>query len=120
MTSEEIFKESAAYLAGKLEERKNELVLKLPEIYITDVRAAYYAGLKSGLRHHSHDYLVKTEKLKKRFKKLLELAAEHVDECEVCDFADSCIKNSEGTCPFAWVERDIKDLIKKYVAKGEK
>ena len=119
MTSEEIFKESAEYLAGKLEERKNELVLKLPEIYITDVRAAYYAGLKSGLRHHSHDYLVKTEKLKKRFKKLLELAAEYVEECEVCEFADSCI-NSEGTCPFAGVERDIKDLIKKYVARGEK
>ena len=119
MISEEIFKESAKYLAGKLEERKHELVLKLPEIYITDVRAAYYAGLKSGLRHHSHDYLVKTEKLKRRFKKLLELAAEHVEECEVCELADSCI-NSEGYCPFAGVKRDIKDLIKKYVARGEK
>lgn len=70
MTSEEIFKESAEYLAGKLKERQNELVLKLPEIYITDVRAAYYAGLKSGLRHHSHDYLVKTVKLKKRIAEL--------------------------------------------------
>ena len=117
MTGEEIFKESAKYLAGKLEERKNELVLRLPEIYIMDVRAAYYAGLKSGLRHHSYDYLIKTEKLKKRFKKLLELAAEHVDECEVCELAGTCI-NSGGTCPYLGIKRDIKDLIKKYVAKG--
>ena len=62
MTSNEINKESTEYLAKKLNERKNELVLKLPEIYINDIRKAYADGLKSGLKHHAHDYLVATKR----------------------------------------------------------
>lgn len=82
MTGYEMRNETIDYLKKMLEKRKNELVLKMPEIYIKDIQKAYNDGLKSGLRHHSHDYLVKTSDLKKRYEKQKEINKELVDENE--------------------------------------
>ena len=82
MTGYEMRNETIDYLKKMLEKRKNELVLKMPEIYIKDIQEAYSDGLKSGLRHHSHDYLVKTVELKKRYEKQKEINKELVDENE--------------------------------------
>ena len=45
MTDEEMAEE---YLKEKLEERKDKFVFELPEVYITDVKQAFLAGLKAG------------------------------------------------------------------------
>ena len=42
------------YLKEKLEERKDKFVFELPEVYITDVKQAFLAGLKAG-RLQWHD-----------------------------------------------------------------
>ena len=91
MTGYEMRNETIDYLKKMLEKRKNELVLKMPEIYIKDIQEAYSDGLKSGLRHHSYDYLVKTADLKKRYKKQKKINKELVDENE--ELKRSCWHN---------------------------
>lgn len=54
------------------------------------------------------------EQLKVQFEKLLDFVADRVEECDVCELTDTCI-NSEGVCPFARSNRNIKDLIKKHI-----
>ena len=54
------------------------------------------------------------EQLKARFEKLLDFVVDRTEECDVCELTDTCI-NSEGVCPFAWSNRNIKDLIIKYI-----
>lgn len=58
------------------------------------------------------------EQLKAQFDKLLDFVAEnYIDECDVCELTDTCI-NSEGVCPFAWSNRNIKDLIIKHINRS--
>lgn len=55
------------------------------------------------------------EQLKARFEKLLDFVAKnYIDECDVCELTDTCI-NSEGVCPFAKSNRNIKELIIKHI-----
>lgn len=82
MTGSEIRKETADYLTTQLEERKNAGITKVPMFDERDVLQAYSDGLLNGLRHHSHDYLVKTEDLKKSYEKQKEINKELVDENE--------------------------------------
>lgn len=82
MTGIEMRKEAADYLTTQLEERKNAGITKVPMFDERDVLQAYSDGLLSGLRHHSHDYLVKTVDLKKRYEKQKEINKELVDENE--------------------------------------
>lgn len=49
MKDEEMAKE---YLKEKLEERKDKFVFELPEVYITDVKQAFLAGLKAKTQWH--------------------------------------------------------------------
>jgi len=52
------------------------------------------------------------EQLKAQFEKLLDFVAEnYVEECDVCEETYTCI-NSEGVCPFAWSNRNIKEISK--------
>lgn len=64
------------------------------------------------------EYIIELEKeneqLKARFEKLLDFVVDRTEECDVCELTDTCI-NSEGVCPFAWSNRNIKDLIIKYI-----
>lgn len=46
-----------------------------------DIEDAYIAGVKFGLKQHSHDYLVKTKNLKKKYEKQLEQAKKYLEEC---------------------------------------
>lgn len=82
MTGIEMRKEAADYLTTQLEERKNAGITKVPMFDERDVLQAYSAGLLNGLRRHSHDYLVKTADLKKRYEKQKEINKELVDENE--------------------------------------
>lgn len=45
--------------------------------------------------------------------KLLDFVADRVEECDVCELADTCIR--EGICPFGVSHRNIKTLIKNYI-----
>ena len=54
------------------------------------------------------------KQLKAQFDKLLDFVADRVEECDVCELTDTCI-NSEGVCPFARSNRNIKDLIIKHI-----
>ena len=82
MTGIEMRKEVADYLTTQMEERKNAGITKVPMFDARDVLQAYRAGLLNGLRRHSHDYLVKTADLKKRYEKQKEINKELVDENE--------------------------------------
>lgn len=57
------------------------------------------------------------EKLKAQFEKLLEFCLNYVDECDVCELTDTCI-NSEGVCPFAGSNRNIKKLIIRHINRS--
>lgn len=54
------------------------------------------------------------EQLKAQLDKLLDFIVDRVEEGDVCELTDTCI-NSEGVCPFARSNRNIKDLIKKHI-----
>ncbi len=82
MTGIEMRKEAADYLTTQLEERKNAGITKVPMFDERDVLQAYSAGLLNGLRRHSHDYLVKTADLKKRYEMQKKINKELVDENE--------------------------------------
>jgi hypothetical protein len=82
MTGIEMRKEASDYLTTQLEERKNAGITKVPMFDERDVLQAFSAGLLNGLRRHSHDYLVKTADLKKRYEKQKEINKELVDENE--------------------------------------
>lgn len=65
-------------------------------------------------------YLMKKKedvRLKQQIEKLLDFCLNYVDECDVCELTDTCI-NSEGVCPFAKSNRDIKKLILKHINRG--
>lgn len=57
---------------------------------------------------------IENEQLKVQFDKLLDFVVGRVEECDICELTDTCI-NSEGVCPFAWSDRNIKDLIIKHI-----
>lgn len=58
------------------------------------------------------------EQLKVQFDKLLIFVAEnYIEECAVCELTDTCI-NSEGVCPFAKSNRNIKELIIKHITRS--
>lgn len=70
---------------------------------------SYLASLKD-----EENLQKENEQLKLQFEKLLDFVADRVEECDVCELTDTCI-NSEGVCPFARSNRNIKDLIKKHI-----
>ena len=55
-------------------------------------KASFIKGIKFGLKQHSHDYLVKTINLKKKYKKQiaeLEEQIEKMKRCEICKHQSS-------------------------------
>jgi hypothetical protein len=78
MTKEELKQEAEEYLKRKLKERKNKLVIELPEVYITDLQQAYLAGVES------------------REKRIAELEAQ-IEKMKCCANCQT-VRDAEGNC----------------------
>ena len=96
MKGKQMQEEIKNYLLMVRADREKAGITKVPEFDARDVKLAYGAGLRSGLWHHSHDYLVKTAKKKKKYmNRIAELEAQikKMQNCRNC-------KNEkiEGAC----------------------
>lgn len=103
MTKDELKQEAEEYLKRKLEERKNKLVIELPEVYITDLQQAYLAS---------------AEPREKRIADLEEKNEQLTDQlCNVANnLLDNWCRNEDDYCPhldkLEKENAELKDFLK--------
>ena len=117
MTSHEIITEAREYAA-------NDAVYKNIENGTTYAKEeiaerSYISGLKSGLKHHAHDYLVTT---KQRIEKVKENYKTRIQELEKDKqyFSDSLDKQIEATLELQQNYEKQKEINKELVEENER
>lgn len=81
MIKEELEKEAEEYAEKQIKHKMAKHDIFIKEEAKKEIMAVYLAGAKFGLKQHSHDYLVKTKNLKKKYEKQLEQAKKYLEEC---------------------------------------
>lgn len=122
MTDKELEKKATEWIRSQgwsEENLPNDEYIQMCDAYIAGAKAIQQEIIEiekvSDYRLEENQQLKQeNEQLKIQFDKLLDFVADRTEECDVCELTDTCI-NSEGVCPFAGSDRNIKDLIIKHI-----